>query len=81
MKPVNVFDLSKPGVATRPSPMGGGGWAWPLNAAGTQALFEFFGEKPSHIAPIRRWAYIVEPQQAEDLAEHLRSCNVAWEVR
>lgn len=80
MKAVNVFDLSKPGVATRPSPFGGG-WVWALDAAGSQALFEFFGEKASFIPPIRRWAYIVEPKQAEDLAEHLCSCNVAWEVR
>lgn len=74
-----IFDLSKPGVAVRASDFGGG-WAWALNPAGTQALFEFFNETPAECPPIGREAYIVEPYQSADLAEHLRSCNVAWEI-
>lgn len=78
---MSVFDLSKPGVRVTQSSFGGG-WAWSLDAAGAQALHEFFGEGPGTI-PIEsgRPGYIVEPQQSHDLAEHLRSCNVAWEIR
>lgn len=76
-----VFDVSDPGVAVTQSSFGGG-WAWPLNAAGVQALHEFFGEPPVPLAPIGGIVgYIVEPYQSGNLAEHLRSCNVAWEVQ
>lgn len=79
MKIEKAFDLSKPGVAVRASDFGGG-WAWALDAAGGQALFEFFREAPAECPPIGRVAYIVEPYQSADLAEHLRACNVAWEI-
>lgn len=78
---MSVFDLSKPGVEVCASSFGGG-WVFPLDAAGTQALHEFFDEKPAPLAPHGgRSGYIVEPQEASDLAEHLRSCNVAWEIK
>lgn len=75
-----VFDLSKPGVRAIPSSFGGG-WVVPLDAAGFQALHEFFGEYPEPLAPLGgEKGFIVEPFQTQDLAEHLRSCNVAWEI-
>lgn len=75
-----VFDLSKPGVRAIPSSFGGG-WVVSLDAAGFQALHEFFGKMPEPLAPLGgEKGYIVEPYQTQDLAEHLRSCNVAWEI-
>jgi len=76
-----MFDLSKPGVAVQPDHTFGGGWAWPLNKAGRDALFGFFGEPPAPIAPLGdRPAYIVEPNESGDLAEYLRGEGVAWKV-
>lgn len=78
---MSVFDISKPSVRAVPSAFGGGGWAIPLDAAGTQALHEFFGEAPAPIAPLgNELGYIVEPYQTGALAAHLLSCNVAWEI-
>lgn len=75
-----IFDLSKPGVAVMRSPMGGG-WAWGLNDQGARALFDYFQEAPAEIGPLGGTvAYIVEPNEAGDLAEHLREAGVAWRV-
>lgn len=75
-----IFDLSNPGAKVIPSGFGGG-WILPLDAAGIQALHEFFGEPAQPIYPLGdELGYIVEPWQSQDLAEHLRSCNVAWEL-
>ena len=77
---MSVFDLSKPGAKAVRSTFGGG-WIIPLDAAGIQALREFFGEDASPIAPLGgEVGYIVEPYQSGELAEHLRCCNVAWEI-
>lgn len=77
-----VFDLSKPGAKVIKSTFGGG-WIVPLNDEGERILAEYFGpENPiSELAPIdgqRGW--IVEPHDAADLAEYLKSENLAWEV-
>jgi hypothetical protein len=75
-----MFDLSKPGVRAISSTFGGG-WALPLNEDGEQALEEFFGEPAYPLAPLGNVpGYIVEPYQTGDIAEHLASCGVAWEV-
>lgn len=77
-----VFDLSKPAVKAIKSPMGGG-WVVPLNDDGRRVLAEYFGpENPiSELAPLGGEAgWIVEPQDAGDLAEYLRSENIAWSV-
>lgn len=75
-----AFDLSKPGVAVQASTFGGG-WAWPLNEKGREALRAYFGENPVPLRPLDgRKGYIVEPYDAHDLAEHLRACEVAWKV-
>lgn len=80
MMPCGVFDLSKPGARAIASPMGGG-WVVPLDAAGIQALAEFFGEPATALAPLGgQKGYVVEPFQSAELAEHLRACNVAWEI-
>lgn len=79
-----VFELSKPDVGVIQSSFGGG-WVWPLNAVGTQALRKFFGEEPASIPVMGNegaalLGYIVEPYQAGDLAEHLRSAGIVWKV-
>jgi len=75
-----IFDPQTPGVRATASGFGGG-WLVPLDAAGSQALHEFFGEPPAPIAPLGGEAgYIVEPYQTQDVVEHLRSCNVNWEL-
>lgn len=75
-----MFDLSNPGVRTIRSPMGGG-WAIPINDDGEAALEGFFGEPPYTIQPLGNLqGYIVEPNEAADLAEHLRDAGVAWTV-
>lgn len=80
-----VFDLSKPGARVVASSFGGG-WIIPLDAAGLQACAEFFGQQPHTLKPFvggtgeHTKGYIVEPYQSADLAEHLRACNVAWEI-
>lgn len=77
---MTLFDLSKPGVAVQRSQMGGG-WAWGITDAGTRALHDYFQEPPAECPPIRREAYIVEPQDAADLAEYLRGEGIAWEIQ
>lgn len=78
---MNTFDLSKPGVAVMACSTFGGGWAWPLNEDGREALLAYFGEDPAPVAPLGgRSVYIVEPQDSGDLAEHLRACGVAWRI-
>lgn len=85
---MSVFKRAIPSVAVTRSSFGGG-WAWALNAAGEQALREFYnGEDPAEIPVLATYGqrgfakgYIVEPHESEDLAEHLRSCNLEWEIR
>lgn len=78
---MSVFDLSKPGARAIQSRSFGGGWIVPLDAAGTQALHEFFGEDATPLAPLgNEKGYVVEPHQTQELAEHLRACNVAWKI-
>lgn len=75
-----VFDLSKPGAKAIRAPMGGG-WIIPLTDEGTTALATYFGEPATPIDPLGGEAgYIVEPQDAGDLAEFLRAEGVAWTV-
>lgn len=75
-----VFDLSKPGAKAIKSPMGGG-WIVPLTDDGKRVLTEYFGEEPADLPPLRQVGWIVEPQEAGDLAEYLWSEGIAWEVR
>lgn len=76
-----VFDLSKPAVKAIRSPMGGG-WVVPLNLVGRKALASYFQSQPTEISPLGgQEGWIVEPQDAADLAEYLRSEGIAWEVR
>lgn len=80
-----VFDLSKPGVKAIPSTFGGG-WVVALNEDGARVLAEYFGEEPAPIPLAASNAqsvvlgYIVEPQDAGDLADYLRSEGITWEV-
>lgn len=77
---MGLFEHSAPNVAVRASTFGGG-WIWPLDMAGAQALREFFGEgEPAECSPIGRKAYIVDPQEERFLVEHLRACNCEWEI-
>jgi len=76
-----VFDLSKPAVRAIKSTFGGG-WVVPLNDDGRRVLIEYYQEPPVAIAPLGNLlGYIVEPQDATDLAEYLKSENIAWEVQ
>lgn len=78
---MNPFNNPKPNATVIPSSFdSSGGWIIPLDAAGFQALHEFFGEIPELLIPFDRKGYIVEPHQSADLAEHLRACNVTWEI-
>lgn len=75
-----VFDLSKPAVKAIKSTFGGG-WVVPLNDDGRRVLLEYYQEQPIAIAPLGNLlGYIVEPQEAGDLAEYLQSEKIAWEV-
>jgi hypothetical protein len=75
-----VFDLSKPAVKAIKSPMGGG-WVVPLNNDGRRVLTEYYGEPPFPIGPLGgQEGWIVEPQDAGDLAEYLHSEKIAWTV-
>ena len=77
---MSIFDISEPGARVVRSTFGGG-WIVPLDAAGFQALQEFFDEPAAPLAALcGDIGYIVESWQSEDLAEHLRSCNVSWEI-
>jgi hypothetical protein len=76
----DLFIPAKPGVRTVSSHFGGG-WIFPLDAAGTEALHEFFLDDPAPLEPFGgECGYVVEPGQAQDLVEHLRSCNITWEI-
>lgn len=75
-----VFDLSKPAVRAIKSTFGGG-WVVPLNDDGRRVLAEYYGEPATELAPLGgQLGYIVEPQDAGDLAEYLKSENIAWEI-
>ena len=75
-----VFDLSKPAVRAVKSTFGGG-WVVPLNDDGRRVLLEYFQEQPTAIAPLGNvLGYIVEPQDAADLADYLYAEKIAWEV-
>jgi hypothetical protein len=82
---MTLFDLSKPGAKAIRSSFGGG-WIVALNDDGARVLAEYFGEGPAPIPLAASNAqsvvlgYIVEPQDAGDLAEYLRSEGVAWEI-
>lgn len=78
-----VFDLSKPGAKAIRSEFGGG-WIVPLTDEGRRVLSEYYGpDYPiSSLIPLGgEEGWVVEPQDAADLAEYLRSEGVAWEVR
>lgn len=75
-----VFDLSKPAVKAIKSSFGGG-WVVPLNDDGRRVLLDYYGEQPVAITPLGNLlGYIVEPQDAGDLADYLHSEKIAWEV-
>lgn len=75
-----VFDLSKPAVKAIKSTFGGG-WVVPLNDDGRRVLTEYYQEPPTEIAPLgNELGWIVEPQDAGDLAEYLRGEGIAWEI-
>lgn len=75
-----VFNQRKPAARVIKSPMGGG-WIVPATVEGEHVLTEYFGEGPCEIPPLGgRRGWIVEPQDAADLAEYLKSENIAWEV-
>lgn len=77
-----VFDLSEPGAKAIKSPMGGG-WIIPTTDEGRRILAEYFGsDRPAvPIDPLGgEVGYIVEPYEAGDLAEYLKSENLAWTV-
>lgn len=76
-----VFDLSKPCIKAIKSTFGGG-WVVPLNDYGRLVLSEYYGEPPVDLPAVVGVpkGYIVEPQDAGELAEYLRSEGVAWEV-
>jgi hypothetical protein len=74
------FDLANPGAEVIRSTFGGG-WIIPLTPAASMALADFFDEEPAELAPLGgRAGYIVEPNQAGDLAEYLRGAGIAWKV-
>jgi hypothetical protein len=63
------------------APMGGA-WACPLTDDGENTLQRFFSEEPTELRPLcDRVGYIVEPQDAADLAEYLRGEGIAWEIQ
>jgi len=75
-----VFDLSKPALKAIKSTFGGG-WVVPLNDDGRRVLTEYFGEGPTPLQPLGgEEGWIVEPQDAGDLAEYLKSESIAWKV-
>lgn len=77
---MSIFDLSKPGAKAIASSFGGG-WIVPLTLDGSRALMEFFDEEPAPLAPLGgEVGYIVEPNQTNDLAVHLREADVAWSI-
>lgn len=62
------------GIEFIASPFAGnnGGWAIPLNNDASDELNIFFGDDPCPIAPLGgRLGYIVEPRDADNLAEFL----------
>lgn len=75
-----VFDRSKPAVTAIKSTFGGG-WVVPLNDDGRRVLLEYYGKQPVGIAPLGGLlGYIVEPQDADALADYLHSEKITWEV-
>lgn len=81
-----VFDLSKPAVKAVKSSFGGG-WVIPLNDDGRRVLAEYYGEPATEIPVLAQrgqrgfaLGYIVEPQDASDLADYLYSEKIAWEI-
>lgn len=78
-----LFDDSAPGAMVIKSSFGGG-WIVPLTPRGSEVLAEYFDAEP---APIP-WhnndgpalGYIVEPQDAADVAAYLQSENLKWIV-
>lgn len=77
---MTLFQKSQPAVRAIPSSFGGG-WMIPLTPEGSQVLAEYFDAEPAPIAPLGGLSgYIVEPQDAEDLAEYLKAENLTWEV-
>lgn len=77
---MTLFDISKPGARAVPSSFGGG-WIIPLTPEGSRVLAEYFDAEPQPFLPLGgRQGYIIEPQDAADVAEYLRSEGIAWEV-
>ncbi len=59
----------------------GGGWVIPLNLIGRRALAAYYQEAPTEITPLGgEQGWIVEPQDAGDLAEYLKGEGIAWEI-
>jgi hypothetical protein len=59
----------------------GGGWIVPLSDEGEDVLERFFEEEAAPIGPLGgQLGYIVEPQEAESLAEYLIESGHAWVV-
>lgn len=60
----------------------GGGWIAPANLLGSNALQEFYGEKPYPLAPLGdEPGYIVQPQEVSDLATHMVKARCIVEAR
>lgn len=77
---MTLFQKSQPAVRAIPSTFGGG-WIIPLTPDGSRVLGEYFDAEPQAIGPLGdALGYIVEPQDAADLAEYLKAENLTWEV-
>lgn len=75
-----LFDISKPCAKVLRSPMGGG-WIIPLTDEGEDVLERFFEEPAWPLPPCgNAMGHIVEPQDAEALAEYLHDAGCAWTV-
>lgn len=78
---MTLFEKPIPSIAVQRSSFGGG-WVWGLNETGKRALNHYFGYAPQPLAPLGgKSGYMVEPQEAEDLAEYLRGEGLAWELQ
>lgn len=74
-----VFEKPVPDVRSTRSGFGGG-WLVPLTPYGSQVLLDYYQEEPAPIAPLGgTLGYIVEPQDAEDVTNYLKSEGVKWE--
>lgn len=59
----------------------GGGWAIPETPEGAGSLFAFFGEDPAPLMPLGGCeGYIVEPQDALNVFDHLRDAGLEVEI-